>query len=722
MDCNTALETQITATLHRLRHLSQQDIQAQWHQSQQEGNIADLAQCESWANWAIAPLNQRQHIAWQQGQQVLWLCQTLTIPAALNGYPLEGLTLRLGLTWWAEQADIFVDGERVQQGDLFDCFTRLCLTPAAQPGQQFQVALRLVSPGHDPGALVRSQLFYELPHSPAQACPEPGFVADELAVLQSYLRQFDPPSLALLAEATELINWQAVEQRDRFQQSLAQLRDRLLCFSPWLKQRQIHCIGHAHLDLAWLWPIADTWDAAQRTFASVLNLQTDFPELTYTHSSPALFAWLEQHRPDLFQQIQQQVAEGHWAIDAGLWVEPEFNLISGESIARQILYAQRYCLEKFGHLSRVAWLPDSFGFCWQLPQLFKLGGIRLFATQKLRWNDTSQFPYELFNWQAPDGTSLLSLNLPPIGSDLDPLKMAEHACHWQSQTHLSHSLWLPGMGDHGGGPTRDMLEKFRRWQTSPFFPSLRFSSVEQFLAEICEDTEERGWGEVGRWGCGDVGRRERGTRAQEDKTEVASDSSQKRLWQENTRHSSEPHPPSPSLPIPSTSRPPLYPTSPLPTWNNELYLELHRGCYTTHAEQKWFNRRCEDWLYQAELWSAIASLVANTPYPKADLETAWKQVLFNQFHDILPGTAIAAVYADADQDWQAALQTAQTIAKQSLAAIAHQISPPSPPHPQALPLLVFNPLNWTRSQIVEVPLPPSATHWQILDTQGHPLP
>ncbi|NEQ33026.1 MAG: hypothetical protein F6K04_18840, partial [Leptolyngbya sp. SIO4C5] len=150
--------------------------------------------------------------------------------------------------------------------------------------------------------------------------------------------------------------------------------------------------------------------------------------------------------------------------------------------------------------------------------------------------------------------------------------------------------------------------------------------------------------------------------------------------------------------LPAIHHSPLTPQ--LPTWNDELYLELHRGCYTTRAEQKWFNRRCEDELYQAELWAAIASLVAKTAYPQAELERAWKRVLFNQFHDILPGTAIAEVYAETDQDWQAALQTAQTITAEALDAIACQIDYPAPPHPDARPLLVFNPLSWLRTEVV----------------------
>ncbi|HEY9889471.1 MAG TPA: glycoside hydrolase family 38 C-terminal domain-containing protein, partial [Candidatus Obscuribacterales bacterium] len=437
---------------------------------------------------------------------------------------------------------------------------------------------------------------------------------------------------------------------------LARLRERLLPLSTWIKQRRLTCVGHAHLDLAWLWPVEDTWRAAERTFRSVLALQAEFPELTYTHSSPALFAWLETHQPELFQQVVAAVQAGTWAIDAGLWVEPELNTLGGESLARQILYGQRYTQSRFGQRSAIAWLPDSFGFSAQLPQLLHLGGIHCFATQKLRWNEATTFPHQLFWWQGLDGTQILSLTLPPIGTAVDPVPMATHGAAWEAHTQRPEALWLPGLGDHGGGPTRDMLTQARRWQVSPFFPQLGFSTVADHLHRL-------------------TGR-----------------------------------------PIDS---PALTPEQvPLPIWQDELYLELHRGCYTVHADQKWFNRRCEDALREAELFAAIAHHRGALPYPQAALTTAWQQVLFNQFHDILPGTAIPEVFVTANQSWAAAAATAQGIRAEALAAIAPTLPCPAPPQANAVPLLLFNSLNWAHTDLVEVPLsalPTQTARWRVFD-------
>lgn len=629
--------------IQQLRAYSQRDVQSQW-QGLFEDLGGGLKDASSPCLWDVQKLNDRQHIAWQR-RRILWLYQRFTVPETLNGYPLEGLTLRLSLAWWAEDVRLYVDGEWVQSGDLFDFFTRFCLSESVMPGQVFDVALRLESPKHDAGALVRSHLIYEAIDHPMT--PEPGFVADELAVLQYYFQVLSPDKLADL-ESLVTKEWQA--SSGDLHQRMASLRQALLPYSEWLKQRQIHCVGHAHLDLAWLWPVADTWRAAERTFESVLALQQDFPELTYTHSSPALFAWLESHRPQLFSRIQQQVASGKWSIDAGLWVEPELNIASGEAISRQILYGQRYCQEKFGARSLIAWLPDTFGFCSQLPQLLKLGRVQVFATQKLRWNDTTQFPHELFRWQSPDGSEVLGWTLPPIGTDFDPLKIAEYGAQWEQTTSSLHVCWLPGVGDHGGGPTRDMLMKARRWQASPFFPQVKFSTPAEFLQQVLNN---------------------------EDSVAL----------------------PSKTLGIEQ-----------FPLWSDELYLELHRGCYTSHSDQKQQNRRAEDLLYQAEIWATVAQLLADQPYPKEQLEIAWKGLLFNQFHDILPGSSIPEVFEDANQSWGEVLSIGHDVLETALETVSVQVAASD-----GQSLLVFNSHSWSRTGVVDVAVP--SGRWQILDGQ-----
>src|SRR4028119_79399 len=742
----------LSATVEKLRRLSQVEVQSGWRYCDSDSAVSSVNIC----NWPVAELNGKGHIAWPSGKQVLYLGQQFVIPDNLHGYPVVGLRLRLGLTWWAEDAQIFVNGELVGQGDLFDSVDRVLLSASANPGDEFLVILRLVSPGHDSGALVRSICLYEAADS---SCFDPGFVAAELEILQNSLtRNLENVNSQYLSTekianrprfvkgetlkseidlAMDLIDWSVVCDRQKFDRSLSVLRHNLLgyltSFSGDLDEGtaegaesteggrkdevfevgensnatsiyigepgalasiypgKIYLVGHAHLDLAWLWPVPETWQAAQRTFESVLKLQSEFPNLIFCHSTPALYAWMEEHRPDLFAAIKKEVAAGCWEVVGGMWVEPDLNLISAESMVRQVFYGQRYAKEKFGQLMRVAWLPDTFGFGWQLPQILRQGGVDYFVTQKLRWNDTTEFPHGAFWWEGLDGTKIFSMMSSPIGEGIESVRSASHAFDWQAQTNLQDALWLPGVGDHGGGPTRDMLEVAKRWKMSPFFPRLEFAKAVDYLSLI----ESQFLPEV---------------TTTKPESDVPESDNQENLGARefsNLSAMKDANPPISQLTtIPRT----------LPVWKDELYLEFHRGCYTTRADQKRQNRRCEELLYQAELVSSLAAICTGAVYPKSELESAWKQILFNQFHDILPGSAIAQVYADANLAFAEVDRTCREILLKSLDAISAQISLPSPPGPDAQPILIFNTLNWSRSEVVAVPLPDAAAEaWQIYD-------
>lgn len=233
----------------------------------------------------------------------------IIVPATLQRYPLSGLSLRLVLTWWAEVAQIFVNGELVQQGDLFDSSARILLTDNAKLNNQYKIAIRLLTPHHDIGALMRSHLIYERDNS-----IDPGLVADELAVLLKYTVEFEPDNLHLLATEIDKFNWNNIADADRFDHDLDNLRQRLLPLTENIKQRCFNLLGHAHLDMAWLWTTAETYEVAQRTFNSVLSLQQSYPQLTFGHTTPALYEWIEHHRPELFTAIRDAVNRGCWEI------------------------------------------------------------------------------------------------------------------------------------------------------------------------------------------------------------------------------------------------------------------------------------------------------------------------------------------------------------------------------------------------------------------------
>ncbi len=339
----------------------------------------------------------------------------------------------------------------------------------------------------------------------------------------------------------------------------------------------IHAVGHAHIDSAWLWPLRETRRKVARTFSNALSLIESDPDVIFAASSAQQYQWLKEDKPELFDRVREQVAAGRFVPVGGMWVEPDLNLPSGESLVRQFLQGKSFFLREFGVEPQDAWVPDSFGYNAGFPQIAAEAGVRWFLTQKLSWNDTNRFPHHTFWWEGIDGTRLFT-HFPPIDTYNAQLSAKEvHLAEAQyAEKGLANTSLAPfGWGDGGGGPTREMVAAARRWRDLEGSPRIELSSPERFF---------------------EAAQRE-------------------------------------------------YPDAPV--WQGELYLELHRGVATTQAEIKRGNRIAERLLREAELWCAQATLRAGRPYPADVLAAAWQQVLLLQFHDILPGTSIAWVHADA---------------------------------------------------------------------------
>jgi alpha-mannosidase len=251
--------------------------------------------------------------------------------------------------------------------------------------------------------------------------------------------------------------------------------------------------GHAHMDLAWLWPVAETRRKARRTFATVLGLMERYPDFTFNQSSAQLYAWIEADAPELFAQVRERVAEGRWEPIGGSWVEPDCMIAGGEAFVRQLLYGQRAFEAWFGRRSTVAWLPDVFGFSGGMPQLLRGAGIEGFFTIKLTWNEENRFPYDLFAWEGIDGsrvTAHMFRNLPPAlgyNGNVAPLDTLGTWRNFAGKTHHPESLLAFGWGDGGGGPSARMLENYARIREFPALPRLRMARIEEFFAALPED-------------------------------------------------------------------------------------------------------------------------------------------------------------------------------------------------------------------------------------------
>jgi alpha-mannosidase len=275
---------------------------------------------------------------------------------------------------------------------------------------------------------------------------------------------------------------QLSEVRAGFAKSLASVK------AHFPAEGNIWLTGHAHLDLAWLWPLEETRRKARRTFHSVVGLMASYPELRFNQSSAQVYSWIEQDDPALFEKIQTLVREGRWDIVGGMWVEPDGNLPAGESWVRQLLYGQGYFQTKFDQGAKVAWLPDSFGFNGNLPQLLQSAGIPYFFTHKLTWNERNPFPYDLYWWEGIDGSRVLahSFTNPKNGynADITAFELGETWRRFRGRQDHDSTLLAFGHGDGGGGPTAQMLERFRRFRDFPGFPKLQIGRVAEFYEKI----------------------------------------------------------------------------------------------------------------------------------------------------------------------------------------------------------------------------------------------
>jgi alpha-mannosidase len=378
----------------------------------------------------------------------------------------------------------------------------------------------------------------------------------------------------------------------------------------------ITAVGHTHLDVGWLWRVTHTRDKTGRSFATVLALMAEYPGFVFMYNQAVLFDFLKSDYPEIWQGLVDRVKSDQFEIEGAMWVEPDANIVSGESMVRQMLFGRRFHREHFGVAPRSVWLPDTFGYSANMPQLLERSGLDFFITSKLSWNDTDRHPYDSFFWRGIDGTETKAQLITTQRYESDAvyttynsdLSVSEVMGAWRRfepkrvQTDL---LICYGYGDGGGGPTRAMIERGRRLERGiPGAPRLRLEGLAPFLERV--------------------------------------DAAMK-------------------------ARPDAY-----PRWNGELYLQYHRGTLTNIARNKRNNRLAERALRELEMASALASLNGH-PYPTEDIDGFWKTVLINQFHDILPGTSIAEVYVDSDAEYEdlfARIEAGNGPMRAALAAIA----------------------------------------------------
>jgi alpha-mannosidase len=388
---------------------------------------------------------------------------------------------------------------------------------------------------------------------------------------------------------------------------------------PTSSANTVVAVGHAHIDCAWLWPLRETRRKCARTFSNQLRLLERYPEHHFVCSQAVQYQWMKDSYPELFDQIVKQVRSGRWEPVGGMWVEPDTNVPSGESLVRQLVYGKRFFAEEFGVETHELWIPDVFGYSAALPQIAREAGVTSLITQKMSWNDTNLFPHTSFWWEGHDGSRLLA-HFPPANTYNGEFSAGEVAAGQDRGLRpdgTALNLYPFGYGDGGGGPNHTMVERFRRMADLDGLPRSEIGTVGKFLNRLGQEAND------------------------------------------------------------------------LPVWVGELYLEAHRATLTTHAEVKAANRRAEESLRAAELWSVAASLDR-----RSDLDRAWKLLLLHQFHDILPGSSIHWVYEDTAREQAEVLAIAGSVMTEAQTVVAGGDG--------AVGLVAFNPSSTDRTEVVEL--------------------
>lgn len=420
------------------------------------------------------------------------------------------------------------------------------------------------------------------------------------------------------------------------------------------------CIGHTHIDVAWWWTVAQTREKVVRSFATVLKLMEEYPEYKFMSSQPQIYKFVKERYPELFEKIKKRVKEGRWETEGGMWLEADCNVTSGESLVRQFLHGKKFFREEFGNDNKILWLPDVFGYSAALPQIMRKSGIDYFMTTKIAWNQFNKLPMDTFWWKGIDGTEVFT-----------------HLITTQDPEQPADSFYTTYNGK------LDPVSIMRSWE--------RYQQK-----DVNNDVLiSYGYGDGG--GGPTRAMLENGKRLEagiQGAPKVRMETSRKYFDQMYDR---------------------VAKNKDLPRWVGELYLEYHRGTYTTMARNKRSNRKCELLWQDVEFFSVLGESVG-LPYPAKEIYDAWETILLNQFHDILPGSSIHEVYEVTKVEYAELERRAKEIIRERIEAIAAAVKA------EGNDLVLFNSLSFNRSDAAVVPAEGYSGTEAFVDGQGNRLP
>lgn len=611
------------------------------------------------ACWDLMAVGER----WSGRDRYLWLRKTMSVPKAWEGKKIVGI-FDFGSTGGGNNSGfesmLYIEGKPYQG---VDSNHKEAFFDSNYAGKDLELVFRLWSglegggnPTPQEHRINRADLAWL-----DEKVDDLFFMTRVILETLKVLNEFDPvvPQLRMaLDKAYKLIDW-SYPGSEAFYESVHAADDLLNELIDSMDKNslvKVKCVGHTHIDVAWLWRLKHTREKCARSFSTVLRLMDQYPEYTFLQTQPQLYEYIKEDYPEIFEKIKAKVKEGNWEADGGMWVEADCNLTSGESLTRQILVGGKFFREELGQEIKYLWLPDVFGYSWALPQILKKSGIPMFMTTKISWNQYNRMPHDTFKWRGMDGSEVLThfITAPEPWSQpgswfytynghLTP-KIVKGVYDAYSDKNLTDELLISfGYGDGGGGVNRDMLEYRRRVDKMPGLPSLKTSKAADYFKDLREKVE-------------------------------------------NTDEY-------------------------VHTWDGELYLEYHRGTYTSQAYNKKMNRYLENYYRNVEWLTAMDAInKGDIKEAKQDeLTEGWKIILTHQFHDIIPGSSINEVYKDSHVNYE----KAEAIAKEIEQSVFTNIM-----GAEESTWTVINNTNWERSDYAHIV---TEAKGQFVDEAGNVL-
>lgn len=588
----------LTADIERLRYPISIPVS---QYKMYEGKLKGGESCDvsGWQDYQI-------ETPWTKLDAHRWLRTTIVIPEEMDQKHVEFQLISGREGQWDAtnpQMLFYINGELIQGVDVNH--REVTIAGRAQAGTEYEIGMLIYS-GSVPGDLIFKSNLIVIDDAVQKFYYDFSIPVQSARLLKNSDKENSRRILLKLAEAANQIDLRKPYSKE-FYDSVERAEQALIreFYTETDKNAPlVSAIGHTHIDIAWLWTVEQTREKALRSFSTVLRLMEQYPDYKFISSQPVLYQFVKEQNPEMYERIKERIKEGRWEVDGAMWLEADCNLTGGESLVRQLIKGERFFQEEFGARSRSLWLPDAFGYCASLPQILKKSGIPYFMTTKIAWNQYNQLPNDTFLWRGIDGSQVFVFM--PTTCDFDQSLGNNIAFTDTRNTTTYTGIINPNM----------TLGTYKRFQNR----------------DLTENT-------IMLFGFGDGGGGPTKEMLENAKRLCYGIPGIPRIEQEferdffdRTYEKIAGHPD-------------------MPKWEGELYFEYHRGTLTSIAKNKRYNRKNEILYMQLE---TLASMLADKgiPYPEDVIERGWEILLQNQFHDIVPGTCIEAVYDQTDREYE----------------------------------------------------------------------